>query len=205
MTEYVWKSPGGLYVVPDDFKRRFLAEFPSYRIRWSLSKGCWCVEQQIQGETLIPFRFDEGNDDLVRFRDGFSLVMEFQPGDRMACPARLDAKQVCGWPMKVTHRQSKESRCEACRLRGRDGRTMAAYWPFDECLLDHLRWSDPLRDGTMRVSAFADKVNRDIKREKDRRSRDAWSSLDSVDYRWLAGIASSTGCQRKYIDEKDLT
>lgn len=205
-TEYLWKSPGGQYVVPDEWRQRFLAEFPDYRVRWSLKKGCWQLEQQCGRGALPPLRIDEADDSLVRARDGYWLVMEFSPGDRMPCPGVIqnNPRQVCGWPMKVAMRESRESTCSVCRSKGRDGRTMAAHWPFDELLLEHLRFTDPLKGGTIRQRLKADARNAAMLKEAERQQSDFNTSLDYVDYRWISGIASSTGRQRNTINPKDL-
>lgn len=201
MTEYTWTSPGGVYVVPDEWKERFLAEFPDYRIRWSLRQQNWQVEQRCGRSALAPFRIDPFDDSLIRARDGYWLVMTFQPGDRMACPAVISAypRQQCGWTMTVAHRKSKESVCDMCRFKRREGRTMAAYWPFDELLLEHLRYTDPLRGGTTRQKTDSDARNHRLMNPKP-----ADSGIDAVDHRWLTGIASSTG-RTRYVDDKTFT
>jgi hypothetical protein len=74
---------------------------------------------------------------------------------------------------------------------------MAAYWPFDECLLEHLRFTDPLRGGITRARIQADAKNHAIMAEAARQSRDAVTSVDAVDYRWISGIGASTATRRK--------
>lgn len=197
-----WSSPGGLYVVPDGFRRRFLSEFPGYRIRWSLKKQHWMVEQPFGSGALPPLRIDPADDSLVRAKDGFWLVMSFQPGDRMPCPYVLDklTGKRCGWTMKVPTRETGEAVCDLCRKNGRDGKTMAAYWPFDECLLEQLRFTDPRTGGVKRASKWSDLANAAIEAEADWRRRDA-GTLDQVDYRWLTGIGASSAKSR-HIDAK---
>lgn len=188
-TEYVWASPGGLYVVPLEFKQRFLSEFPNYRIRWSLKKQNWMVEQKVDNPDL-PFRPDLFDDSMIRAKDGYWQVMAFQPGDRMSCPA-------CSFTIKVPMRESAEAVCPQCRLRGRDGRVMAAYWPFDECLIEELKATDPLTwgvgkvDGKLRVvaSARADKSNAGIIKEGYRQLSDTITSSTIESYNRQVGIS----------------
>jgi len=167
-----WTSPGGLYVVPPDFQARFQSEFPGYRIRWSLRKHCWQIEQPTGTRgALTPIRVSEEDDSMIRARDGYWLVMELQPGSRMPCPGLVQVypRITCGYTIPVALRQSKESICPICRLQHRDGRTIAAYWPFDELFLEHLRYSDPLKDGTRRQRIHADRKNaiQDARGERD--------------------------------------
>ena len=131
MTEYVWTSPGGIYTVPDSWRAAFLAEFPDYRIRWSLRDHCWHLEQKCGSNTLAPYRIDPFDDSLIRAADGYWLVMAIQPGNRMPCPAVTVRfpRQTCGWTLPVATRETSESICPVCRSKRRDGRVMAGYWP----------------------------------------------------------------------------
>lgn len=187
-----WSSPGGLYVVPVEFKERFLAEFPDYRIRWSLKRQRWAIEQRCGRGALPPVSVDPHDDGMIRACDGYWLVMEFQPGDRMPCRARVERDQRCGGVMKVPMRKSAEAVCEVCRSKKRDGRQMAAYWPFDECLLEKLRHTDPLRGGIQRARADADSANQRLLAKYDDQLTDATHSIDYHDYRKLTGIAASS-------------
>lgn len=200
-TPYTWVAPGGMYVVPAAFKAQFLAEFPEYRIRWSIRESKWQVEQSYGRGALPPLRISEDDDSLIRARDGYWLVMSFQPGDRMACRGIISTNPVqrCGCTIKVPHRKTAEVRCGVCMSKGRDGRTLCAFWPFDESLLQHLRRTDPLRDGTRRASRDVDAANLARAAEIDRRTADQ-STLDYVDLRWATGIAASSGLSR-HVDD----
>ena len=214
MTEYLWASPGGAYTVPDRWRQQFLSEFPDYRVRWSLQEQCWHLEQAYGRGALPPTRIDPFHDSLIRARDGYWLVMKIQPGNRMACPGvvSLHPRQLCGTTMRVPSRTAGEVVCANCRAHGRDGRTIAAYWPFDETLLDALRQTNPLTRGVVkhngktqtRAAYEADQANARMDAEKDRKLKDTTTSLDAVDYRWIADIASSTGRQRRYINDHDF-
>lgn len=213
MTEYVWKSPGGLYVVPTEWKRRFLSEFPNYRVRWSLKKGKWQVEQYYGAGALPPIVIDEADDTLVRARDGYWLVMEFSPGDRFPCPGIIEksTNQRCGWALKAPMRKGAEVRCPMCRSKGRDGRTVGAYWPFDEFLLEHLRKHNPETWGVVKVNGQtktraaheADLANLRMTAELERQRMDA-STLDYTDLRWLTGIPTA-GVTRRQLDSNTFT
>lgn len=204
MTEFVWASPGGTYRVPSGFKSRFLSEFPTYRIRWSLKQSQWLVEQQIGSGALPPINIDPFDDSMIRARDGYWLVMMFRPGTRMACP-------TCGLDMSVALCKTAESTCLPCKSRKRDARVMTGYWPFDERLIEHLRRTDPLRGGIMkdtsgklrvRASVDADRANQRMQDRAEAKRKDA-STLDAVDYRWISGIPTA-GATRRQLDTKDF-
>lgn len=209
MTEYVWTSPGGVYTVPADWRAAFLAEFPDYRIRWSLKTRSWHLEQRCGSNTLAPFRIDPFDDSLIRAADGYWLVMVLQPGNRMPCPSIVarHPRQLCGWTVSVPTRVTAEAICTNCRSHGRDGRFMAAYYPFDETLLDWMRQTNPLNHGVQKIdgktrvmaSVEADRRNQRALKEGDRKQSDAITSIDSVDYRWITGIGSS-GATRRRVD-----
>lgn len=210
MTEYLWSSPGGVYRVPDEWRRQFLAEFPEYRVRWSLAERCWHLEQAYGRGALPPLRIDEADDSLVRSRDGYWLVMKIQPGDRMACPGIIQKtpRQVCDNTIRVPTRRTGEAVCGNCRRKGRDGRTIAAFWPFDATLLDELRRTNPLthgiikKDGKVQTRAAyeADQANARMEKERDRVLHDGVTSIDQVDHRWLTGIPTA-GATRRQIDD----
>lgn len=206
MTEYVWTSPGGAYVVPLGFRNRFLNEFPTYRIRWSLRESKWLIEQQY-GNPLPPTRpHDPFDDHTIRANDGYWLVMSFRPGTRMACP-------LCGLTIPVPMMKTAETSCMFCRAKGLDGRHLAGYWPFDERLIDCLRSTDPRHRGVMkdargqlrvRASMEAERANDRRELVMQRATSDAVSSIDAVDYRWISGIPSA-GATRRQLDSADFT
>jgi hypothetical protein len=210
MTEYLWKSPGGTYTVPDEWRQKFLKEFPEYRVRWSLAERCWHLEQAYGRGALPPLRIDEADDSLVRSRDGYWLVMKIQPGDRMACPGVIQKvpRQLCENTIQVPSRRTGEAVCGNCRQKGRDGRTIAGFWPFDETLLDELRRTNPLTHGIVkkdgktqtRAAWEADQANARMLQERDRIMHDGVTSIDQVDHRWLTGIPSA-GFSRRKIDD----
>lgn len=205
MTEFVWTSPGGTYQVPLGFKSRFLAEFPSYRIRWSLKDSKWMIEQKYSNPLPPTRAFDPFDDHTIRANDGYWLVLSFQPGTRMACP-------LCGLDVPVPMMKTAETSCVFCRTKGLDGRILAGYWPMDERLIDMLKSTDPLRGGIqkdsrgkyrVKASMDAEQANERREREAARRTSDAVTALDAVDYRWISGIPTA-GATRRQLNEKDL-
>jgi hypothetical protein len=189
LNDYVWSSPGGTYRVPDEFRQRLQSEFPGYRVRWSLKKHHWMIEQKVDNPDP-PFRPDPFDDSLIRAKEGYWQVMFFQPGDRMACPR-------CGSTLKVAVCETAESFCQQCKRNGFDGRVMAGYWPFDERLLEELRQTNPLTwgvgkiDGKLRVvaSARADRNNDAIVKEGYRQLSDVVTSSTIESYNRQVGIA----------------
>src|SRR5687767_7794014 len=72
---------------PDRFQLRLEEVFGRrFRIRWSLRKGAWHIEQRVGRAALAPLRIAEWDDSLIRARDGYALVMEVRPGTTMPCP-----------------------------------------------------------------------------------------------------------------------
>lgn len=185
-------------MVPEGFKQRFLQDFPDYRIRWSLQHSKWLVEQKYDNP-LPAIKQDAFNDDLIRQRDGFWLVSAFQPGNRMACPAWVykAGGQRCGQLLTVPTRDTTEVVCNLCRKNGRDGRTIAGYWPFDECLLEVMRRTNPLTYGVQKIegktrvvaSAAADQANAAFVKEGERVLSDVVTSSTIETYNRQVGIS----------------
>ena len=108
-----------------------------------------------------PYRIDEGDDSLIRARDGYAPVMEICPGDRAPCPK-------CGTTLRVPHLAIREVRCPQCARDGRDAKWVMGYYPLGEVLLQHLRRIDPRRGGTKDVVAELDRRNRARLRAKEK-------------------------------------
>jgi hypothetical protein len=148
-----------------DFARRLRDEFGGrYRMRWSVKRNEWHLEQQVGvGAADPPFRVDEGDDSLIRAKEGFAFVMAIRTGTRMPCPTEFGPKwdrQECGFEMKVPIMETREAVCEKCRAEGRDGRHAVAYYPLSDALIQHIRHID-----------FALGHNEDLKKMMDDRNQ----------------------------------
>lgn len=74
---------------------------------------------------------------------------------------------------------------------------MASFWPFDECLLEQLRMTNPLSwgtqkiDGKLRVVAgeAADRANKAMIREANRVQSDIVTSSTIESYNRMVGIS----------------
>ena len=151
----------------NDFNGRF-------RLRWSAKRQEFHLEQRVQTGQIIPPPIDESgrwdtyDDGFVRARDGYLYVMAIRNGDRMPCP-------VCGLPVAVPVMETRESICDHCRFQGRDGRYIAAFYPLNHVLLEHLRDIDPMNGGPQRVR------QRIRARQLDRQSREFKQQLDAAE------------------------
>ena len=130
-----------IYTAPPEFHGRLAEEFGGrLRLRWSLQRSAWIIEQKIGAAALPPLRIDTGRDDQIQARDGYAPVLTIQPGDRMAC-------EFCNLSVKVPVREIAEVPCPWCLAKGRDARFVCTYWPLDETLIDYLKSIDPARRG----------------------------------------------------------
>lgn len=138
------------------YEQEFFNAFAGrFRIRWSDVKQEYHVEQKLSvgNPNLIPpvfvdpntlgQRYDTYSDEWLRARDGYFFVMAIRPGTQMPCP-------VCNMPVDVPQMMTAESKCPYCRVMGRDGRYVAAYYPLNHVLIEHVRTLDPYTDGPIR-------------------------------------------------------
>jgi hypothetical protein len=124
---------------PKSFTNSLSVQLPHLRIRWSNATQQWHIEQKVGRQTL-PKHYVKPNDDrAIRLRDGMEFVLAITPGDRAGCPQ-------CGTTVHVPVMCWKEAKCSKCQHTFR-----AMYWPLNDALLEHLRWSDPYRSGLERV------------------------------------------------------
>ena len=155
---------------PSDFLRELARDCPHLRVRWSLKRQTWQVEQQVGvAQALPPIRIDEGRDDLIRARDGYAFVMEVAPGDRVPCPK-------CGLTVKLPHLETREVPCTYCRGKGRDATVIGGYWPLGDALLQHLRRTNPFRpssegEAVERMARESDAYNANVQRLEEEAAR----------------------------------
>jgi hypothetical protein len=145
----------------DEFLGRLQHEFDGrFRIRWSVARGEYHVEQKVETAVDLPIRTSAIDDDLIRARDGYWFVFAIRSGDRMACPQ-------CGLTMKVPVMKFQETSCSNCRAHGRDGRYPAAFYPLNDRLIEHIRQIDPFRsDAAKNLAQRADEHNARLEAER---------------------------------------
>ncbi len=134
---------------PASFARQLASEFNGrLRVRWSIKRGEWHIEQQVErGKAMLPRVINEADDAAVRYRDGYVFVLAVRNGTRMPCPR-------CGTELRVPIRQFGEVTCPTCQpISHQPHKVRACYWPLDDSLLEHLRRFDPHRDGYRRMLA----------------------------------------------------
>jgi hypothetical protein len=195
-----------MYSVPESTQRRLRNEFRDrIRIRWSPRAKAFQVEgRSHRGLSDFPIPtglsklqvaklFDRHYDDLVRAKDGYQLIMEIQPGTRMACPG-----EDCPMELRVPVNRTAEVACGYCKARKRDGRYVASYFDLQsEALIERLRYLDPER--TWRVAGLKQIDTRNAALERGR-EQDASNFIDSVnrdEYNGIAGILSNQGTTGK--------
>ena len=139
---------------PSTFAARLQREFGGrLRIRWSTQRGEWQVEQKVARASVPRFRLSDNDDDAIRMWDGYDFLMAVREGDRMPCP-------YDGTTLKVPAMGTGEVTCTYCKLRGREGRYAAAYFPLDgDGLIQYLRRLDPILGWNRNMARDADRHN----------------------------------------------
>jgi len=148
------------------------------RVRWSEKTHRFQVESR-SGRAIIPSRpISPLDDEAIRARDGFNLVLEVTPGDHTDCPK-------CGEEVRLIPRRIGDIRCPRCSASFR-----ACFFPLSEDLLLYLRYSDPDRGGIERVFRDADleteRLEARMRRERHNRTEDIWKD----DWNKVVGIPS---------------
>lgn len=168
-----------MYTLPSEFAVALDEMFHGrFRIRWSDKRQEFHLEQKVgAGQILIPppidpdapDHFDTYSDAWIRARDGYVYVMSLRNGSRMPCP-------ICGLTVDVPIMETRESICPFCRVAGRDGRYVAAYYPFNHILLQHIRDIDPYFDTAHHIK---ERMRAREQAWKERRTRE---EIDRSDY-----------------------
>ena len=149
---------------PQAFVDRLEREFRGrLRIRYSQREQEWHIEQRV-GRAAMPERYISlHDDDAIRARDGYILVMNVTTGDRMPCP-------TCGMELKVPPFETVDVKCPFCELKGKQTHVVAGFYPLEgDALIQHLRHIDPERGASLELAADADRRNnaRTASRERD--------------------------------------
>lgn len=130
---------------------------------------------------MPPIRIEEGDDDLIRARDGYHYVMSIRAGDRMPCPE-------CNYKLHVPVRDTVQQFCGYCTLKGRKTEVIAGFWPLDDTLITHLKKINPKRGGQKELAEEADRRNRLLVQSMEEDAfRDGYAAFDD-NYNRLVGI-----------------
>src|SRR5262245_34380508 len=95
-------------------EREFRGEL---RIRWSVKRQEWHVEQRVGRASTLPHRGDP--DRHRQLSDGYAFHFAVQPALRRPCPD-------CRFPMDVGELRFIEARCGYCGYVGKSGRKTLA-------------------------------------------------------------------------------
>jgi hypothetical protein len=169
--------------VPEEFAQRLASAFDGrLRIRWSNAEGAYHVEQRV-ARALVNFPASTTDDEAIRLRDGYHLIMVVRTGDRMPCPR-------CGATVKVPLRTSTLVTCEPCRQRGLEYRIAAAHYPLDDTLIDHLKSIDPLRGMSKALRAKVEAHNAALTERQQQAVLNQLTDKANDDFAQIAGIPS---------------
>ena len=169
--------------IPESFAERLDAAFKGrLRIRWSDARKEYQLEQKV-GRALSSFPVSSTNDDSIRLRDGYLYILSIRPGTRMPCPR-------CTTTLEVPVREIRELSCPLCKLKGREHRVSAGYFPLDDQLIDYLKRLDPERDASWSIRSQVDQHNTAILEAQRAKVIHAAESAANDDFNRIAGIPS---------------
>jgi hypothetical protein len=163
-----------MYYAPTDFVRRLSDTFNDrLRIRWSIAKQEFHIEQKVLSAALPPFRISEIDDRMIRARDGYHFVMAVKAGNHVPC-------RTCHLRCRVPELRTGEIRCDYCGTKQRNPkREFGGYWPLNDLLIDHLKKISPENDGHLK--AVIEQDRQDVRRETTRK-RDIFNHIESATY-----------------------
>lgn len=125
---------------PESFSRALDRQFDGrFRVRFSIKRQTWQLEEKCDVARLPPVEIDPADDDLIRAVDGYSYFAEVAPGTTCRCPR-------CGRDSAAVVKAFRATACNKCGLK-----SVRAYWPLDDTLLEHIRETDPRRGATERL------------------------------------------------------
>lgn len=122
--------------IPDSFAWSLHDQFDGkFRVRWSVKTLRFQIEEKLRCAVLPPIHIEADDDDLIRAVEGYGCFAE-------VCPGTLTPCGRCGKDRHATVRDFIATACAHC-----GDRAIAVFWPLDDSLLQHLRYTDPNRGG----------------------------------------------------------
>lgn len=177
----------------DSLERQFNGRL---RIRWSAARSEWQIEQKMARAKTARARILHGSveeDDLIRERDGYVFVLAVKAGNRIPCPG-------CGILLGIPELRMKRSTCPKCSQS-----FLAVYYPLGDLLLEHLRYTDPYRDGLDRIFRAQEEAEHQVQEDRLRERRHFGEALWKDSFTQIAGIQSVgyTGREHGPINNKE--
>lgn len=126
-----------------------------FRLRWSEATQKWMIERKIARAIDAP----GSDDEAVRIRDGYALVLAFRPSPWMSC-------DVCGSRVALPAFEIAEVACDYCAARGERSFWFEGYFPLCDRTLEWLERGKPTR--AKERAAEIDLHNARLARAKDR-------------------------------------
>ena len=147
------------------------------RVRWSPVRNRWQVERRgrnLSSSTDPKDRFDT----WVRSATGYYRVLETSPGSLVEC-------SYCGKDYSQPFMTFKAAQCPRCGKQ-----ELVMNWPLGEALLEHLRKTDPERDGLARMWADLEKDEARLEDSQERAKRATGEAIWKEEFTRLFEIQS---------------
>lgn len=135
-----------MYQAPISFLAKLETEFGGrLRIRWSVAKNEFHIEQQVGRAALLPLYIKEGDDRMIRARDGYHFILAVKAGNHVPC-------RTCNNRCPVPELKTGEIKCSRCGYQGkRATKEFGGFWPLTDSLIEYLKKIDPYRDGHLQA------------------------------------------------------
>jgi hypothetical protein len=174
---------------PESFVERLNSEFRGrLRLRWSLERGEWHIEQKVRrgifpGErpTNDKRGWDETSDSYIRHRDGVVLVVAVRTGDRMPCPR-------CHSELKVPFMVTNVVTCGLCKIRGKQSHWPVMFVPLNDDLINYLKKIDPENPISEGLAEQLDQQNELYAQVMEQDAVNQGVAAFEQDYRRVVGI-----------------
>lgn len=152
-----------------------------YRLRWSMEKKLWVIEQKI-GRGVFEVYGHPESDSTIRLRDGYALVLEFRSDPIFKCPS-------CGFHLRAPEMKIAEIRCGYCELTNERQIFYTGYYPLCDRLLEKLESTHPRRAHIWRKEM--DDRNKQIVKEVERRDKLNLEAILEERHNSIVGIPRS--------------
>lgn len=108
-------------------------------------------------------------------------IMTVAVSETMRCPD-------CGYKLVVPFNETMQLSCLACKLKGRNTKVIAGYYPLNHILLNHLKSIDPLRNMDEDMIGKMNEYNEKKMEQQQKQLSDDAESYASDNINRLMGI-----------------
>lgn len=169
--------------IPETFLTELSVEFQDrLRARYSAKQNSVVIEQKVGRNIVgsVPRKL-LSNETRQSLAEGYKPIMQVAVSEVIRC-------EDCSSKIPVPFNETREVKCEYCKLKGRVSRYHVGFYPLNVTLINHLKSIDPLRNMDKNFAAEMQAQNERIAEQQQKSLYDEAESYANDNIYKLMGI-----------------